>query len=53
MLIVVLLATRRSPSQAAPAPIRRFALVVGANRGAADRVPLRYAVADAERFARW
>jgi hypothetical protein len=34
-----------------PAPARRFALVVGANRGAADRVPLRFAVADAERFA--
>ena len=34
-----------------PSPIRRFALVVGANRGAADRVPLRYAVSDAERFA--
>jgi hypothetical protein len=33
-----------------PPPARRFALVVGANRGAADRVPLRYAVADAERF---
>ncbi len=33
------------------APMRRLALVVGANRGAADRVPLRYAVADAERFA--
>jgi len=30
---------------------RRFALVAGANRGAADRVPLRYAVADAQRFA--
>jgi hypothetical protein len=30
---------------------RRLALVIGANRGAADRVPLRYAVADAERFA--
>jgi len=29
---------------------RRIALVVGANRGA-DRVPLRWAVADAERFA--
>jgi len=36
---------------ASPA-VRRFALVVGANRGAADRVPLRYAVGDAERFAR-
>ncbi|HEX6739491.1 MAG TPA: caspase family protein, partial [Vicinamibacteria bacterium] len=32
-------------------PLRRFALVAGANRGAADRVPLRYAVLDAERFA--
>jgi len=28
----------------------RIALVVGANRGSADRVPLRYAVTDAERF---
>ncbi|MBX7186989.1 MAG: caspase family protein [Vicinamibacteria bacterium] len=31
--------------------IRRLALVVGANRGGQDRAPLRYAVADAERFA--
>ena len=31
--------------------IRRMALVVGANRGGPDRAPLRYAVADAERFA--
>jgi hypothetical protein len=31
-------------------PVRRLALVVGVNRGAAGRVPLRYAVADAERF---
>jgi caspase domain-containing protein len=30
---------------------RRLALVVGSNRGAADRVPLRYAVSDADRFA--
>ena len=29
----------------------RLAVVVGANRGSADRVPLRYAVSDAERFA--
>lgn len=34
----------------ASTPIRRFALVAGANRGAAGRVPLRYAVTDAERF---
>jgi opacity protein-like surface antigen len=31
--------------------VRRFAVVAGANRGAADRVPLRYGVTDAERFA--
>jgi hypothetical protein len=37
-------------ASAAPA-LRRFALVAGANRGAADRLPLRYAVLDAERFA--
>ncbi len=37
---------------AAPsAPTRRFAVVAGSNRGAADRVPLRYAVADADRLA--
>ena len=38
-------------AEPATGPARRFALVVGANRGAADRIPLRYAVADAERFA--
>lgn len=41
---------------AQPAPenagrIRRISLVVGSNRGGADRAPLRYAVKDAERFA--
>jgi hypothetical protein len=35
----------------APGSLRRLALVVGSNRGAADRVPLRYAVTDADRFA--
>lgn len=40
-----------SSSHAHAAATRRFALAVGANRGAADRVPLRYAVADTERFA--
>jgi hypothetical protein len=39
------------PAPAAADATRRLALVIGANRGAADRVPLRYAVADAERFA--
>jgi hypothetical protein len=37
-------------TEGAVAP-RRIALVVGANRGTTDRVPLRYAVADAERVA--
>jgi hypothetical protein len=35
-----------------PGTLRRFALVAGANRGGAQRSPLRYAVRDAERFAR-
>src|SRR5204863_1736200 len=32
--------------------LQRYALVVGANFGGADRPELRYAVSDAERFAR-
>jgi hypothetical protein len=32
--------------------VERVALVVGANHGGPDRAPLRYAVADADRFAR-
>lgn len=35
----------------ASAETRRFAVVAGANRGRSDRVPLRWAVSDAERFA--
>ena len=51
-VVLALLPTGVSSAFAlAASPIRRFALVVGANRGAADRVPLRYAVTDAERFA--
>lgn len=51
--IVLALAQSAVGLGATPAsgPARRFALVVGANHGAADRTPLRYAVADAERFA--
>ncbi len=37
---------------AAPATVQRVALVVGANRGGADRPTLEYAVSDAERFSR-
>lgn len=47
--LLALAASAATP--AAADTTRRFALVIGANRGAADRVPLRYAVTDAERFA--
>lgn len=39
-------------SPSAPPSLRRFAVVVGANRGSPDRPALRYAVRDAERFGR-
>jgi len=52
LLAATLIAALPAAAQQAPASgLRRFALVVGANRGAADRTPLRYAVADADRFA--
>src|SRR5262245_41476396 len=34
------------------APVQRFMLVIGANSAGADRPKLRYAISDAERFAR-
>jgi hypothetical protein len=40
-----------APSVSADAPLRRLALVAGVNRATSDRVALRYAVTDAERFA--
>jgi hypothetical protein len=40
-----------SAAQAA-GPLQRYALVVGANSGGAGRPTLRYAISDAERFAR-
>ena len=57
---VVSMLAQAAPAQAAPtrtdtrdnAQIRRFALVVGANHGGADRVTLRYANTDAQNFAR-
>jgi hypothetical protein len=39
-------------SAAEAAPLRRFALIAGANDGGSGRPVLRYAVSDAERFAR-
>jgi hypothetical protein len=46
------LAATLAPSAAAAQTLERFALVVGANNGGGDRARLRYAVTDAERFAR-
>ncbi len=37
--------------QEARLPVRRFALVIGANDGGTERVRLQYAVSDAQRFA--
>jgi opacity protein-like surface antigen len=50
--IAALLAPAAAAAATAPPPTRRFAVVAGANRGPADRVALRYAVADADRFAK-
>ena len=40
------------PAVAFAGSVDRYALVAGANLGGSDRPPLRYAVSDAERFAR-
>jgi len=50
--MVMVAALLASAAAAAAPPPRRFAVVAGVNRGPADRVALRYAVADAERFAK-
>jgi hypothetical protein len=52
VLIAVLLGPVAADAATATPPTRRFAIVAGANRGPADRVALRYAVADADRFAK-
>jgi len=53
---IVLLTVMLTVAIAAPAlgagPVQRYALVVGANSGGADRPELRYAISDAEHFAR-
>lgn len=41
-----------APQARATVPLQRFLLVIGANAGGTDRAKLRYAVTDAERFAR-
>ena len=51
-IIAAVLATSSSKAVAlTEEPLRRYVLAAGANSGGADRVQLRYAVSDAERFA--
>lgn len=53
LVSAIFVAVAAWPSAAwAAEPLQRFALIVGANAGGGDRPELRYAVADAERFAR-
>jgi opacity protein-like surface antigen len=49
VLVAFALAARAAD---AAGPLHRYALVVGANSGGADRPQLQYAISDAERFAR-
>ncbi len=50
-LVAAVSALWPSPAWSA-GPLQRYALVIGANAGSADRPQLQYAVSDAERFAR-
>jgi hypothetical protein len=53
IVLTAIVASAALPAAAlAATTVERFALVVGANHGGSDRPALRYAVADAERFAR-
>jgi hypothetical protein len=53
MILTVLISVYAiSPTASAQVILHRFVLVAGANSGGADRPLLRYAVSDAERFAR-
>ncbi len=51
-VVFFLLCTVLVASAALPAAVQRLALVAGANDGGPDRPVLKYAVSDAERFAR-
>ncbi len=51
-LALTLAAVPGAVSAEAAATVQRFTLVIGANSGGAERPRLRYAVSDAERFAR-
>ena len=50
-ILFLIAATLAGPSHASSAPLRRLALVVGASRGGAQRVKLRYATEDAKSLA--
>ena len=50
-VVLAFLAALPAPARAA-GQVQRYALVAGANFGGPDRAPLRYAISDAERFAR-
>lgn len=50
LLLLVLLGSLEA-QQEARLPVRRFAMVIGANDGGSERIQLRYAVSDARRFA--
>jgi hypothetical protein len=54
LVLVVLLPWPATAGWPAPAavPVQRFTLVIGANAGGDERPRLRYAISDAERFAR-
>jgi hypothetical protein len=52
IVAVLFVAVALVAGAAGAAPLQRYALVVGANSGGADRPRLQYAVSDAERFAR-
>lgn len=50
-LFLILAVLSAEAQQEARLPVRRFAMVIGANDGGSERVQLRYAVSDAQRFA--
>lgn len=51
-LRILLVVAALVPSTTLAGPLERYSLVIGANNGGPDRPTLKYAVSDAERFAR-
>jgi outer membrane protein W len=52
MILLLIIGAMWSADASATEPTRRFLVSVGANKGSMERTPLRYAVTDAENFAR-